>query len=388
MAEKREDVRKATGTAPSHAQSALRLTFNNNTEFQTALRRNVDDYFRETGRPRRGNWQVYLKAGIILSCFFASYVFLVFAAANLWEGLVSSLVLAFSMTGIGFNIMHDGGHRAFSERRWANRMAAMALDLIGVSSYMWHWKHAMYHHNYVNIAGYDPDADLGTLARFTPHGRRLWFHRWQHIYIWFLYAFLVAKLHVFNDFHSVVFGRIHAHPVPRPKRWDLVTFISGKTVFLALAFVFPLFFYPPGVVLFYYLATVFVMGVPLSVVFQLPHCTGRSAHPLPDESTHRMKDPWAVHQARVTLNYDRHSRVRTWFFGGLNFHLEHHLFPSICHVNYPGMSKVVEETCKEFGVKYSEHATFWIGLAEHYHWLKEMGKPAVPSAKSYPRMGS
>jgi linoleoyl-CoA desaturase len=89
-----------------------------------------------------------------------------------------------------------------------------------------------------------------------------------------------------------------------------------------------------------------------------------------------MKNPWAVHQAQVTLDYDRHSRVRTWFFGGLNYHLEHHLFPSICHINYPGMSRVVEETCREFGVKYGQHRSFWTGLAEHYRWLREMGKPS------------
>ncbi len=118
------------------------------------------------------------------------------------------------------------------------------------------------------------------------------------------------------------------------------------------------------------------MGIPLSVVFQLPHCTGRSDFPLPDKTSHEMKNPWAVHQAEVTLGYDRRSRVKTWFFGGLNFHLEHHLLPSICHINYPVIAKVVEETCREFGVKYAEHRTFWTGLAEHYRWLREMGRPA------------
>ncbi len=352
-----------------------RLKFNSDTAFHTALRRNVDAYFERTGRPRRGNRQVYLKAAILLSCFFASYVVVVFLAQNLWQGLSLAVLLGFSMTGIGFNIMHDGGHRSFSERPWINKLAAMTLDLIGVSSYVWHWKHAMYHHNYVNIVGYDPDTDLGVLARFAPHAKRLWFHRWQHLYMWVLYSFLVAKLQLFNDFASIIFGRIHSHRIPRPKRWDLFVFVGGKAVFFTMAFALPLLYHALPAVLFYYAVTVFVMGVPLSVVFQLPHCTGRSDHPLPDEVTHEMKNPWAVHQAEVTLNYDRRSRVRTWFFGGLNFHLEHHLFPSICHVNYPGMSGTVEETCRQFGVKYAEHRTFWAGLAEHYRWLREMGRP-------------
>lgn len=379
MPDKQNSGEKDRSSQPGLVQSPPPLKFNSNTEFHAALRRNVDSYFKQIGRPKRGNWQVYLKALILLSVFFASYIVLVFFVENLWQGLAASIVLALSITGIGFNIMHDGGHHAFSDHPWVNKAAAMTLDLIGVSSYSWHWKHAMFHHNYVNIVGYDPDVDLGFLARFAPHHTRMWFHRWQHLYIWVLYAFLVAKLQLFNDFHSVIYGRVHTHSIPRPKGLNLVGFIGGKAALLILAFVIPFFFHPLLYVLFYYTVTVFIMGLPLSVVFQLPHCTERSDHPLPDVITHEMKNPWAVHQADVTLDYDRHSRVRTWFFGGLNFHLEHHLFPSICHVNYPGMSATVERTCREFGVKYAEHRTFWIGLAEHYRWLKKMGRPTISS---------
>ncbi|WP_084219095.1 fatty acid desaturase family protein [Syntrophorhabdus aromaticivorans] len=351
------------------------LTFNNNTEFQAALRRRIDDYFRQTGRPRRGNWQIYLKAFILLSCFFFSYLALVFVATDIWEGMLFAVLLALSMTGIGFNLMHDGGHRAFSEHRWINRLAAMTLDLIGASSYVWHWKHAMFHHNYVNITGHDPDIDLGIFARFAPHQKRLPFHRWQHLYIWVLYALLVFKFHFYSDFHHVITGRIHTNRMPRPKGRDLAIFVGGKVLFVVLAFALPLRYHPLSAVLFYYAVVVLIMGLPISVVFQLPHCTGRADHPLPD-ATLAMKNPWAVHQAEVTLDFDRHSPIRTWFFGGLNFHLEHHLFPSICHINYPGMSKIVEETCREFGVKYAEHRSFWTGLREHYRWLREMGRPS------------
>jgi linoleoyl-CoA desaturase len=379
MGEKREGAAK-TGNPVRHGQSIPRLKFNNNLEFHAALRERVDAYFQRTGRQRRDNRQIYVKAAVLLSCFFLSYVVLVFLAANLWQGIILAALLALSMIGIGFNIMHDGGHRGFSERPWVNRLAAVTLDLIGASSYVWHWKHAMFHHNFVNITGHDPDVNLGMFARFTPHQRRLWFHRWQHLYIWVLYAFLAMKFHLYSDFHHLLFGRIHTHPIPRPKGRSLAVFLGGKALFFTLAFALPLIFHPVSVVVFYYLVVVLMMGVPLSVVFQLPHCTGLSEFPLPDEVSHELKNPWAVHQAEVTLDYDRHSRIKTWFFGGLNFHLEHHLFPSICHINYPGMSKVVEETCREFGVKYAEHRTFWTGLAEHYRWLRKMGRPAqLPS---------
>lgn len=113
----------------------------------------MDEHFRTMGRPRRGGWRIYLKSAIILSCFFLSYIALVFWAQNIWQSLFLALLLAWSTTTIGFNIQHDGGHRAFSEHRWVNRSAAMTMDLIGVSSYVWHSKHALIHHNYVNITG-------------------------------------------------------------------------------------------------------------------------------------------------------------------------------------------------------------------------------------------
>jgi linoleoyl-CoA desaturase len=377
MREKRKDIGKDTRDQVREGQSRPRLTFNQDTAFHRTLRERADDYFRRTGRPRRGNREVYVKAAVILSCFAASYLALAFLARNFWQGLPLAVLLGLSITGIGFNIMHDGGHRSFSERQWINRLAAMTLDMIGVSSYVWHWKHAMFHHNYVNIAGYDPDINVGILARFAPHQKRLRLHRWQHLYVWALYSFLVPKLQLFNDFATVISGRIHSHHIPRPKRWDLFVFVGGKAFFFTLAFALPLLYHPLPVVLFYYALTVLIMGLPLSVVFQLPHCTGRSDFPLPDQVSREMKNSWAVHQAQVTLNYDRHSRIRTWFFGGLNFHLEHHLFPSICHINYPGMAELVEETCRQFGVKCAEHRTFWTGLAEHYRWLREMGRPAA-----------
>ena len=365
-----------TGRNPSHYPPvAQSLKFNGNTAFQTELHRRVDEYFRTSGRPQRGGWRIHLKSAIILSSFFLSYLALVFRAHNLWQGLPLALLLAFSTTAIGFCIQHDGGHRAYSERRWVNRLAASTMDLVGVSSYVWHRKHALLHHNYVNITGWDSDIDIGPAGRLTPHQQRLWFHRWQHIYLWVLYGFLVLKMQLLGDFIHIISGRIHGHRMPRPRGWSLVAFAGGKMLFCAMAFVLPFIYHPLWVALFFYAVVVLAMGAPLGAVFQLPHCVKQADFPLPDKDTGRMENPWAVHQAQVTLDFDRHSPVKTWFLGGLNFHVEHHLFPSICHVNYPGMSKIVEEACREFGVKYAEHRSFWTGLAEHYRWLRELGRP-------------
>jgi linoleoyl-CoA desaturase len=133
--------------------------------------------------------------------------------------------------------------------------------------------------------------------------------------------------------------------------------------------------YPVGVVAFFYGVVALVLGITLAVVFQLAHAVDEAKFPMPDDATGRIENAWAVHQAETTVNFARRSIIWTWFLGGLNFQIEHHLFPRISHVNYPALSKVVEQTCREYGVQYTEHKSVAAGVASHYRWLREMGKP-------------
>ena len=157
-----------------------RLTFGRDNAFQSELRRRVDEYFRRTRQRQRDCPQMYLKTGIILATFAGLYFMLVFVAATWWQALPLAIMLGLSMAGIGFNIEHDCGHQAYSNHAWVNRLMAMTMDLIGASSYVWHWKHVVVHHTYTNLTGHDADIELGFLGRLTPHQRRFRFHRWQH----------------------------------------------------------------------------------------------------------------------------------------------------------------------------------------------------------------
>jgi linoleoyl-CoA desaturase len=352
------------------------LKFGRNNEFQAALRRRVDEFFQTTGRPRRDVPQMYFKTAVLLVSFVVLYLSLVFLAATWWQALPLAVLLALVVAGIGFNVQHDGGHHAYSERPWVNKLMAKTLDLIGGSSYLWHYKHGVYHHTYVNITGHDTDIDLGALARLSPHQVRRAFHRWQHLYIWPLYGMAVIKWHLFDDFKEVITGRIGDHRIPRPKGWDLVTFIGGKALFLCLAFGIPMLFHPPGVVVLFYLVAAAVAGMVISVVFQLAHAVEDAEFPMPQEGSDQIENAWAIHQVESTINFARSSRVVAWLLGGLNFQIEHHLLPRICHVNFPAMSEMVKNTCREYGVKYAEHASFFAGVASHYRWLREMGKPS------------
>jgi linoleoyl-CoA desaturase len=325
---------------------------------------------------------MYAKTAILLAGFVAVYVLLVFVARTWAQGVLLAILLGLFAAGIGLNVQHDGGHRAYSRHAWVNRLMAMTLELIGGSSYMWRWKHGVFHHTYVNVTGHDTDIDLGSLGRFAPDQKRRAFHRWQHLYLWPLYGLLTIKWQCLDDFRRLVRGRIHHHRVPRPTGRELVVFVAGKAVFFALAFGIPMQLHSPAVVLCQYAVSGIVMGFLLSVVFQVAHCVEEAEFPVPRAGTGRLDRAWAVHQAETSVDFCRRSRIVSGLLGGLNFQIEHHLFPRVSHVHYPAISSLVEQTCREFGIRYTVHPSFWAGIGSHFRWLRRMGMPTTGARRA------
>lgn len=362
------------------AEAAIHPKFPKDSDFQIELHRRVEQHFARTGKFQRDCPRMYMKSALILGSFFASYILLVFVSASWMTALPLSVLLALSTAAIGFNIQHDAGHRAYSNVGWINKLMSWTIDMVGGSSYMWHWKHGIFHHTYTNISGHDNDIELGFLGRLSPHQKRYSFHRWQHIYLWPLYGFVLFKWHLFDDFQSYVTGKIGENSYPRPKGWDLVVFVVGKLIFFSLAFVIPMFFHAWWMVLLFYSIVVLITGIILSVVFQLAHCDEQAMFPLPAGDSGRMEHAWAIHQVETTVDFGPRSKVLTWLLGGLNFQIEHHLFPKICHTNYPAISNIVRQTCVDFGIPYHVHLTFWSAIKAHYRWLRRMGQPTAAIA--------
>jgi linoleoyl-CoA desaturase len=374
-----------TRSSPGSAAASHdpKLKFSGSDRFIRALRSRVDAYFEQTGRSRRDCPQMYFKTVTILAWFFGAYFLLLFAPLSIWLVLPLAMILGVAVAAIGFNIQHDAGHRAYSDRPWVNKVMALTLDMIGGSSYLWDWKHNSIHHTYTNITGHDDDIEVGFLARLSPHQRRLAFHRVQGIYLWLLYGLLAIKWHFFDDFYQIARGRIGGHKIPRPRGKDLLVLIGGKAVFFSLAFAIPMLLHPWWAVIGVYAIVACVSGIVLSVVFQLAHCVGEADFPMPVDAVQGGKvieAAWAVHQVQSTVNFARRNVVLRWFLGGLNFQIEHHLFSKISHVHYPALSQVVEEVCKEFGVRYASHKSFFAAVASHYRWLVMMGRPVNQAA--------
>jgi linoleoyl-CoA desaturase len=350
------------------------LRFAADNAFYAELKRRVAAHLRATGRRERDCLEMYLKTAVVFSTFIASYLLLVFAAEAWWQAAPLAILLGLSVVAIGFNVMHDASHRAYSDRRWLNRLMSLSLDLVGGSSHFWRWKHVVFHHTFVNVFGYDTDINLAGLGRLTPHHPRAWIHRWQHLYVWVLYGAMVIKWHLYDDLRLALTGRMAEHQVPRPQGQELAIFLCGKLIFVLLAFALPLSLHPFWVVAAVYALAATVIGVVLGVVFQLAHCVERAEFPL--DRAGRIAKPWAVHQVETTVDFARDNHLASWLLGGLNFQIEHHLFPRVCHVNYPAIAAVVEKTCEEFGVRYHHNPTVFAALRSHYRWLRRLGAPS------------
>jgi linoleoyl-CoA desaturase len=351
-----------------------KLKFGRSEGFQRALKQRVDEYFTSNKVGMRDVPSMYLKTFTILVWMAASYVGLVFFATSLWVAIPLAMSLALAVAACGFNIQHDGGHKGYSENKIVNRVMAFGLDLIGGSSYVWNFKHNAMHHIYANIHGYDDDLNIGPLARLSPHQDRYAAHRFQHFYLWFLYGFAAMKWHFWDDFFNVAAGHLAGHPFKRPTGLEFVFFFGGKLVFYSWALIIPMFFHPITTVIGFYVLTSMMVGVVISVIFQLAHCVEEADFPLPDDQA-RIESEWMIHQLETTVDFSRGNPFLCWYLGGLNMQAIHHLFPQICHVHYPNISRIVEKTCLEYDVPYKAHRSLPAAVASHYRWLRRLGQP-------------
>lgn len=350
-----------------------RLRFSADNGFHATLRERVEAYFSEHHNARTSaNVNMWLKSVFILASYLACYIFLVWFAITWWQAVALSVVLGGLAALIGFNIQHDGGHHAYSGSLKKNRVVAATLDLIGASSYLWQWKHGIYHHGYPNISGHDTDINVGRVLRLEPHQPFLRHHRWQHLYIWLLYGIMAPRWQLYDDFREIANGAIGPHRIPRPRGGELALLIGGKLVFLSMALIVPMFFHPVWVVLLLYGLTSYTLGFLLSITFQLAHNTALVDFPR-SSADGQIAQSWAEHQISTTADFARKNRVVTWLLGGLNYQVEHHLFPHVCHVHYPAISPIVAATCHEYGITFREHSTCLSGLREHYRWLRFLG---------------
>lgn len=355
------------------SENAGRVAFRGGGPLYAELRAEVGALLEEPGRARRAQLRMYVKSAVMVVWLIASWVALVFVAATWWQAGLLALSLGLALAGVAFNITHDANHGSYSPHRRLNRVMSWSMDLIGASSHVWRIKHNTAHHTFTNISGADSDIDSMPFARFAPDQPWRRFHRFQHVYMWLLYGLFAIKWHTVGDFGYLREGRIGDVPVRWPRGVGLVAFWGFKALFVAWAIVVPLLLHPAWQVLIVFLATSFVLAVTLAVTFQLAHCLEEADFATIEEMAADGPAEWARHQIETTVDFAPRNRLLTWYLGGLNFQVEHHLFSRVCHTHYPAMAVVVREVCARHGVRLRSHPALWPALASHARWLREMG---------------
>jgi len=348
--------------------------FGHDGAFRADLKLASDAYFAQAAWPRRDIGAMYLKSAVILAWFVGSWVLLVFFATRAWQGVLLAMSLGLSIAAIGMSVQHDANHGGYSRHAWVNRAMGFTLDVMGVCSWFWRQKHNVIHHTYTNVRGIDFDLDFGVIARLSPEQPRRPWQRYQHIYIWFLYCFLLPKWVFHDDFVLLRGMRAGPHPLPPMGRGEVALFYGWKLFFVGWSLVIPSLFHPVWQVLLFHLLAASTLGITLSSVFQLAHCADVAEFPEVPADGRVVHEDWAAHQVDTTVDFAKNNPVITWFLGGLNFQVEHHLFPKVCHLHYPALAGIVAETAARHGVRYRSHDTLGAALASHYRHLERLGR--------------
>ena len=354
-----------------------RITFpaRDATAFVNEVKERVTDYFAQTGKSDKGGWRMMAKSGLLMASFFGLYLVLLLKPMPFVAVEGVALLMGVLMAGIGFCIAHDALHGAYSESNRVNRLIGYSFDIVGANGYMWQITHNVIHHTYTNIEGVDEDLAVSPLIRLSPSAPYAWYHRFQHYYAWFLYSLSTIFWVLAKDFKYFFQSELGPYKDRKHPRKEWVRLWVFKAIYYGWSIAIPLAM--PRVTLLGFV-TVFLTvhlsaGLILGVVFQLAHVVEEIDYPAP-ATDGAMPDDWMVHELRTTSNFGRRSRLLRWYVGGLNFQVEHHLFPKVCSLHYPALAPIVEDTARKHGLPYNQHQTFWRAVGSHFRMLRRFSR--------------
>ena len=345
--------------------------------FIADIKSGVATYFHDNDLSQNASLGMWIKTAIMLGMTVGAYVLILTWAPGPWEMLGLAALIGVGIAGIGFSVAHDALHGAYSETPWVNGLLGYTFDLCGANGYMWKITHNAIHHTHTNVHELDEDLTVSPLLRLSPHADWKPIHRFQHLYAFFAYSLSTLFWVLAKDYKYFVQRDLgpYRNLKHKPKEWG--SMIASKAIYYLWSIVVPLVMLDVTwwQFLIGWLTLHLVAGAILGVVFQLAHVVEDTAHP-----TQRIQGgsaEWMVAQMEATSNFDRGNRPLNWFAGGLNFQIEHHLFPRICSVHYPAISRIVKAAACTHGFAYNEHGTFLQAVGSHYRTLRILGRPPI-----------
>lgn len=344
--------------------------------FFAVAKKRVDAYFAKANISKHANGKMVLKTIILLSGYILPFAAILLVPLPFTVSLLLWAVMGVCLAGIGMSIMHDANHGAYSSNEAVNAILGYTLGILGGSTYNWKIQHNVLHHNYTNISGVDEDINDKVFLKLSPHKTSNKMQRGQHIYGFGLYAVSTLYWVFYKDFPQYL--RYVKNGLAKQQGLRAVLGLSAivlhKVAYLflfiglpVLVFGLPLYQVLIGFTLMHVLA-----GLILTIIFQLAHTIEGAAHPLPN-SDGNIENDWAIHQMNTTVNFAPNNKLLSWYCGGLNYQVEHHLFPKICHVHYPAIAAIVRQTAAEHSVPYLQNKTFTQAFLLHIAALRRFG---------------
>lgn len=357
----------------------LKYTFDTTkTSFFKNLKEKVDNYFAERNLHPAGNKKLYYKGSLQVLIATMTYILLVFFTPVAPVSIVLCFILGLNLAVIGFNVMHEGGHASFSKYAWVNNVSAYFLNILGGNSYYWKIKHNINHHTYTNIEGMDSDIDVKPFMRLHEAQPRYPYHRFQHIYWVVLYSISYLVWIFYEDFQKYISGKVSVNGEKKKLALkEHYVFWFSKVMFVIVYMVVPILMVGWLWWLIGFIIITFTCGLAISIVFQLAHVIeGTTFYSVPSHGE-KSKQEWALHQLSSTSNFATSSKSLHWLLGGLNFQIEHHLFPRVSHIHYPAISKLVKQACRESNVTYHEYTSMFKAIVSHIVHLRRLGRPSL-----------
>jgi linoleoyl-CoA desaturase len=351
-----------------------KVTFNNKQkDFFNALKQEVDAYFEKHQIRKTGNWKLYAKAMILIPSALLIYFVLLTTPMHWGLSLLLWVLFGFNMAAIGFNVMHDACHGSFSTRNWVNYLFGLTNNFLGGNAFLWKLKHNIIHHTYTNIDGVDDDINNMPFIRQCTTQQWKPMHRFQTAYMFLLYGF-TSLFMFFMDYVKYFSKKIHTTPLKKMDKWEHLVFWVGKLFFIFFYILLPVYLLGWSQGLMGLFISQFTMGLTLAIVFQLAHVVEHAEFEAAGVDPVKIENEWAIYQVKTTANFAFTNKIATWFLGGLNYQIEHHLFPRISHIHYPAISRIVQETCVQFGLNYLYFPTTRAAVVSHVRFMNQMGK--------------
>jgi linoleoyl-CoA desaturase len=248
------------------------------------------------------------------------------------------------------------------------------LNALGGNAFFWKQKHNIMHHTYTNIQGADDDIAQSKYLRQSPTQPWIPIHRYQHIYLTLAYSLMLFMWVGVSDFKRYFTRRIHNTPLPPMNKKEHLTFWTSKVLYLVFYILIPILIVGPIAWIIGYLIMGITTGIALAYVFQLAHAVEGPEFNFVSSDDKTIEMEWAIHQIKTTANFAPHNKFVTWLVGGLNFQVEHHLFPRISHVHYPALSKIVEQHCRLYQLPYHCFPNLAMAVASHVRTMKQLGQ--------------